>query len=211
MTKKNKKAKHEEQEAPVGPESGTPEEDVTAAAEDPQQVQEAVPAEESSGTDEGAAGGLSEADVLKDRLMRLQADFDNFRKRMARERAEWQTFAVERIIEDLLSVVDHYELGLATAEKHDADQAVLDGFRLVYDQFLGVFKKQGVEQISAAPGMPFNPHEHEAISHVPSEEHPADVIIAETRRGYKIGDKLVRPLQVVVSSGPAVTTETDGE
>ena len=150
-----------------------------------------------------AAPAPGELDILKDRLLRLQADFDNFRKRTARERQEWQAFATEQLIKDFLAVVDHFELGLVTAEKNQTPPAVLDGFKLVYDQMLGLLKKQGVTVLTAAPGSAFDPHQHEAISHMPSEEHPADVVIAETRRGYKLGDKLIRPLQVVVSSGSA--------
>ncbi len=149
------------------------------------------------------ASAPGEATQLKDRLLRLQADFDNFRKRSARERQEWQAFATESVIKELLAVVDHYELGLATAAKHSTPASVLDGFKLVYDQLLGVLKKQGVTVLTVAPGAVFDPHQHEAISHLPSDEYPADVVIAETRRGYKLGDKLIRPLQVVVSSGPA--------
>jgi len=144
----------------------------------------------------------SEADILKDRLLRLQADFDNFRKRAARERAEWQVFALEQFIQELLPVVDHYELGLATAEKQQIDASVMGGLKLVYDQMMSVLKKQGLTQVSAKPGSAFDPHQQEAISHIASEEHPADVVIAETRRGYKLGEKMIRPLQVVVSSGP---------
>ena len=150
-----------------------------------------------------AAPAPGELDILKDRLLRLQADFDNFRKRTARERQEWQAFATEQLIKDFLAVVDHFELGLVTAEKNQTPPAVLDGFKLVYEQMLGLLKKQGVTVLTAAPGSAFDPHQHEAISHMPSEEHPADVVIAETRRGYKLGDKLIRPLQVVVSSGSA--------
>jgi molecular chaperone GrpE len=153
----------------------------------------------------------SETAQLKDRLLRLQADFDNYRKRSARERADWQSFATEQLLLDLLPVVDHYELGLANAEKNDTPPAVLNGFKLVYDQFLGVLRKQGVTPVAAAPGAAFDPHRHEAISHVPSEEHPADVIIAETRRGYTLGEKLIRPLQVVVSSGPGSRAAGDGK
>ncbi len=148
-----------------------------------------------------------EAAILKDRLLRLQADFDNFRKRSARERADWQVFALEQFVQDLLPVVDHYELGLETAKKEQTSAPVLEGLKLVYDQLLGVLKKNGVTQVKAEPGTPFDPHKQEAISHIPSEEHPADVIIAETRRGYLIGEKMIRPLQVVVSSGGAQTAE----
>jgi molecular chaperone GrpE len=150
---------------------------------------------------------ISEANQLKDRLLRLQADFDNFRKRSARERAEWQVFALEQIIQDLLPVVDHYELGLATAIKNQTAQPVVDGLKLVYEQLINVLKKNGVAQVRANPGEAFDPHKQEAISHIPSEEHAADIVIAETRRGYMLGEKMIRPLQVVVSSGPGPASD----
>jgi molecular chaperone GrpE len=160
-------------------------------------------AEPAAPESEPVADAPSEADIVKDRLLRLQADFDNFRKRTARERQEWQAFATEQLIKDFLAVVDHFELGLANAEQHQTPPAVREGFKLVYEQMLGLLKKQGVTVLTAAPGAPFDPHQHEAISHLPSEHYPADTVIAETRRGYKIGEKLIRPLQVVVSSGSA--------
>jgi len=172
---------------------------------EPESAQPAVEA-----VPDDASADKKEIDALKDRLLRLQADFDNFRKRSARERSEWQSFAIEQLVLELLPVVDHYELGLAMAEKQNADPSVLNGLKLVYDQLVGVLKKQGVTFLSAAPGTRFDPHQHEAISHVPSDEHAADVIIAETRRGYKLGEKLIRPLQVVVSSGAAEAPESDG-
>lgn len=169
-----------------------------------------IPVTEATGADtetaapeaDAPAPVASEADQLKDRLLRLQADFDNFRKRSARERAEWQVFATENILQDLLPVLDHYELGLATAVKQQTAPAVLDGFRLVYDQLIGTLKRHGLAQVSVTVGEAFDPHRHDAISHLASEEHPADTVIAETRKGYTLGEKLIRPVQVVVSSGP---------
>lgn len=199
MSKKKTVEKEKIEETPV---------DATESVENSDAV---VKEAEASVSDEAAVESEEKNDesVLKDRMLRLQADFDNFRKRTARERSEWQAYATEQLIQDLLPVVDHYEMGLSTAEKQGVDKAVIDGLKLVYDQLIGVFKKQGVVPLSAEPGAPFNPHEHEAISHIPSEEHPADVIIAETRRGYKQGDKLIRPLQVVVSSGPGAAEESE--
>lgn len=182
-----------EQEEQVAPE--TTEVKSEATIENPP-AEEAAPATPSD-----------ESVILKDRLLRLQADFDNFRKRSARERAEWQVFALEQFVQDLLPVVDHYELGLETAKKEQTSGPVLEGLKLVYDQLLGVLKKNGVTQVKAEPGTPFDPHKQEAISHIPSEEHPADVVIAETRRGYLLGEKMIRPLQVVVSSGGAQSEE----
>lgn len=163
--------------------------------------------EADSAADQPEAATQAEEEALETRLLRLQADFDNFRKRTARERSDWQRQAAENVLHDLLPVVDHYELGLKTARQHQAEQAVLDGFQMVYEQFLAALRKHQVSPI-AAEGEEFDHNVHEAITTLPSEEHPAGIIMAETRRGYRIGDKLLRASLVVVSSGPA---EAEGD
>lgn len=139
-------------------------------------------------------------DPLRVRLMRLQADFDNFRKRQVRERAEWITRANEEIFIELLPVLDHYEMGLKSAEEHQTDNSVIDGFKLVYNQLLDVLEKQNVTPVESI-GEKFDPHVHEALTHMPSDK-PAETVIEQVRRGYTLGDKLLRAAQVVVSSGP---------
>lgn len=195
----NKHHKHEKEKPPPASGAGP-------AVEEAPETPVTPPA---AGEDESAPAA-DETSMLKDRILRLQADFDNFRRRTAKERSEWQVFALEDLIQEILPVVDHFEMGLATAGKHNTDAAVLDGFRMVYDQMLAVLRKNGVTQLSAEPGAAFDPHQHEAISHIPSEEHGPDVIIAETRKGYRLGEKMIRPLQVVVSSGPAGDAESGG-
>ena len=139
--------------------------------------------------------------ALKDRLLRLQADFENFRKRTAREQADVCQRANEDLILRLLPVVDHFELGLRNAQIHHAESAVTEGFQLVYDQMLGVLRDAGLTPIESE-GQVFDPQVHEAVSHVPAAEHPADAIITQTRRGYLLGNRVLRAAQVVVSSGP---------
>jgi molecular chaperone GrpE len=147
-----------------------------------------------------------EEESLRDQFIRLQADFANFRNRTQRERLELYQRANEDLLLELLPVLDHYEMGLQTAEQHDADKAVVDGFRMVYDQFLGILGKFNVKPVDAV-GQPFDPHMHEALTHMPSEEYPAEVCSNQIRRGYLFGDRLLRAAQVVVSSGPARTEE----
>ncbi|OQW96304.1 MAG: nucleotide exchange factor GrpE [Verrucomicrobia bacterium A1] len=139
---------------------------------------------------------------LKDQLLRLRADFDNFRKRTQRERGELAQRVVENLMLDLLPIVDHFELGLQTAQAQQADPALLDGFKVVYDQLMAVLKNAGLTPFDSV-GQPFDPNRHEAVSQLPSEEHAADLIMAQTRRGYLLGDRLLRAERVVVSSGPA--------
>ncbi len=148
--------------------------------------------------------------ALKDRLLRLQADFDNFRKRTTRDRDDQARRACERILKDLLPVIDHFDLGLQAAHKHHVKHAVIDGLSGVLKQLEQVMEKAGVMPI-VTQGQVFDPHVHEPVTHLASDEHPEHVIIQETRRGYKLGNFLLRPAQVIVSTGPATGTGQPGE
>ena len=141
-------------------------------------------------------------EILQDRLLRLQADFENYRKRMEREKKDWIAFAAEKLLLELLPVLDHFELGLADSAKSGAPAAFTEGFQLVCNQFRAALEKAGVQAI-VAEGVAFDPNLHEAITHLPSDTVPEGHVAAQTRRGYKLGDKLLRAAQVVVSSGPA--------
>jgi len=102
-----------------------------------------------------------EDEALEQRFLRLQADFDNYRKRALRERVEWQAQANENLLNDLLPVLDHYELGLSTANKHETDASVVNGFKMVYDQFVAALRKHQVEPIDSE-GQYFDHNLHDA-------------------------------------------------
>ncbi|MCU0857843.1 MAG: nucleotide exchange factor GrpE [Pontiellaceae bacterium] len=136
---------------------------------------------------------------LKNQLLRLQADFDNFRKRTQRERNELFLFANESLFLEMLPVIDHFEMGFKSADAHQADNSVTEGFRIVYNQLLDVLKKFNVTAMDTV-GEIFNPHRHEAVLHMPSDK-PAETVIEQVRRGYLLGEKLLRAAQVIVSSG----------
>ena len=101
-------------------------------------------------------------------------------------------------------------MGLSTARQQEAEASVIDGFQMVYDQMLSTLKKFKLEPLEAE-GAVFDPHKHEAATHIPSEEHAADIVIAQTRRGYMLGDKLLRAAQVVVSSGSSDGVAESGQ
>lgn len=139
-------------------------------------------------------------EVWKDRFLRLQADFDNYRKRADREKKEWVAYASEKLAADILPAMDNFELGLKDGQTNGTPPALLEGFVLIYNQLQAALAKAGVTPIDAE-GQPFDPNLHEAITYMPSADAPEGMIVAQTRRGYKIGDKLLRAAQVVVSSG----------
>lgn len=184
-----------------------PKPDAPAPAEDPNRpaVDPAVPAPEAPpaapAPEPAAEPQPSPEEVLKDRLLRLQADFDNYRKRMDREKKDWIAFASEKLVLELLPVLDHFELGLTDSAKNGVPAAFIEGFQLVYNQLRAALEKSGVQAIDAE-GAAFDPHLHEAITHLPSDDVPEGHVVVQTRRGYQLGDKLLRAAQVVVSSGP---------
>jgi molecular chaperone GrpE len=184
MSKENKN-KALEQEETVTQETATEEAvDETAAKEDVEVIEEEQKDEE----------------PLRIQLMRLRADFDNFRKRQVRERADWIIRANEDLFLELLPVLDHYEMGLKSAKEHHTDNSVIEGFKLVYNQLIDLLEKFNVTPVDAV-GEAFDPHKHEALTHMPSDK-PAETVIEQVRRGYLLGDRLLRAAQVVVSSGP---------
>ncbi|MDR1436224.1 MAG: nucleotide exchange factor GrpE [Puniceicoccales bacterium] len=139
---------------------------------------------------------------LEDALARARADHDNYRKRTERERSELAEFACVSIVEDLLPVLDHFELGLQAAAKGEGEDHVVSGFSMILGQLRQLLSSRSVESIGAV-GEPFDPHSEEAVALVPNGEVERDHIIQVVRRGYRIGKRLLRPAAVVVSSGAA--------
>ncbi|MDK1021378.1 MAG: nucleotide exchange factor GrpE [Candidatus Hydrogenedentes bacterium] len=140
----------------------------------------------------------AEAGELKDQLLRGRAEFDNYRKRSAREVERIRKTASESLIHDLLPVIDNLELALDHTQ--NASGPLADGVKMVLEQLLEVLARNGLEPIEAL-GQPFDPNVHEAVSQVESEEVPKDKVAKEFQRGYKLGGQILRPSKVVVSLG----------
>ena len=169
--------------------------------------------ESDEGTDEDAGPEtLTEAREaiaeLNERIVRLTADFDNFRKRAQREKDEARQFANQGLLEKLLPVLDNFEMAL-TAVK-DADPSVRDGVQMILDQLLGVLKESGVEP-GDAMGQPFDPNLHEALSQEETTEVEEGTVVQQVQRGYKLNDRLVRPARVVVAKAPGAAEEAPTE
>ena len=140
---------------------------------------------------------LVERDEAIDRWKRTAADFDNFRKRATREREEYVTLANERLVKELLPILDDLERALVAATEHE-EAALEDGVRLVHQSLENLLARQGVREIDAE-GM-FDPHVHEALLSQPSDAAEGSVIDV-VQKGYTLGDRVVRPARVVVA-GP---------
>jgi molecular chaperone GrpE len=162
--------------------------------------------EESPEVDE--LGALqAERDELFDRLQRVAADFDNFRKRAAREQADTVTRANERLVKELLPVLDDLGRALEAAAEHE-EAKLEDGVRLVHRSLADLLAREGLAEIETDGR--FDPHVHEALLSQPSDADEGDVIEV-VQKGYKLGDKVLRPARVVVSAGAPPVAEEDDE
>ncbi len=140
-----------------------------------------------------------ERDELQDRLLRTAAEFDNYRKRTEREKRDWSDATTAEILRDVLPILDDLERALAAPPAEDGGDAGLRaGVELIRRQFAEVLKRRGVEPIEAI-GQDFDPMWHEAVAHEPANGRRDDEITGELRRGYRIGQRLLRPAQVRVA------------
>jgi molecular chaperone GrpE len=187
--KKKDDTKTQEIDAAAGAASDGPE---TAAA-----PEEAV---ETAAGDQGETAEPPKAAEpdWKDQYARLMADFDNFKKRTARDREETYRYAEADILKDLLPTVDNLALALASAK--DKEDDFVKGVRLVYDTFLSALKSHGAEPFDSL-GLELDPERMEAIATLPSPDIEEGKVSTEVKRGWKLKDKLLRAAQVVASSG----------
>lgn len=138
---------------------------------------------------------LSKAEENYDRLVRLQADYDNFRRRTRQEKEEFYKYASEKLINTLLPVLDNFELALSA--EGDSIENIKSGVQMIYKQLLDVLATEGVTPIPTV-GEQFDPLRHEAVLRTESDEHPDNTIVQELRRGYFLKDKVIRPSMVKV-------------
>jgi molecular chaperone GrpE len=147
--------------------------------------------------DSGSALETELADV-KDRLLRLQAEFDNYRKRMDRERIEIRRRAAEDLVSELLPVLDHFEMGLESLQTAFPDDPTADGIKLVFKQLLQALKQAGLEEVPAE-GNSFDPNVHEAVGNLPTQELEEGTVAQQIRKGYLLNRHLLRPASVLVA------------
>lgn len=141
-----------------------------------------------------------EAQENYDRFLRVSAEFENYKKRAAREMADFKKFANESFVQQLLPVVDNLERAIAACSENDAAASggVLQGIRMTLDEILKVFEKFVVKPIHAL-GQPFDPNFHQAVMQKETDKDPGNTVIEELQKGYTIHDRLLRPAMVVVS------------
>lgn len=138
-------------------------------------------------------------DTLNNQYIRLAADFDNYRKRQEQEKEALLKYGAESTLKKMIEVLDNFERGLKAIETVEDCEKVKECYNLAYKNFMDVLTKAGLEAIKAE-GETFDPNFHEAVMQTPSTEHPEHTIIAELQKGYKLGDKVLRPTLVNVAT-----------
>ena len=150
--------------------------------------------------------------ALQERMVRLQADFDNFRRRALKEREEAHQYGHENLVKDLLASVDNLDRAIEHARKSDGGdfESMLQGVELVRRELLGALANHGMSEIEAG-NVAFDPNVHEAMAQQEDDSVPANTVIAVFQKGYRLRDRLLRPARVVVSTPAAGVGEGEAE
>ncbi|MGP0586062.1 MULTISPECIES: nucleotide exchange factor GrpE [Paenibacillus] len=153
-------------------------------------------------TDAGASAELeklrAESEDYQQRLLRTQADFDNFRRRTVKEKEELGKYASAKLITELLPVIDNFERALSSSGESTDANSYIKGVEMIFRQLDGVLKAEGLIPMEAE-GQPFNPEFHQAIMQVESDEHEEGIVVEVVQKGYLLKDKVLRPAMVKVS------------
>jgi molecular chaperone GrpE len=148
--------------------------------------------------------GVQDKDQLiceyQDRLLRTQAEFQNYQKRVEREFAEFKTYANSKLLDDLLFILDDFQNALS-ADCEGSDMEFIKGFEMIYKNLIDVLGREGLEEIKAQ-GEKFDPWKHEAVDMIPTSDHPEHTILNVVQKGYTYNDKVLRPAKVRVSTEP---------
>lgn len=140
-----------------------------------------------------------DASEYKDKYLRLLAEMENTRKRLQKERLELVQYAVQNVLVDFLNPIDHMENALSyTDQMPEQIKNWAVGFKMIMEQFKDVLTNQGVTAYKSV-GMEFNPHSHEAVEMIETDDYPAGTVVEESIKGYKMGDKIIRPARVKVA------------
>ncbi len=142
----------------------------------------------------------AEVEETRDRLLRVSADFENYKKRSAREASEFRKYANQALLKEMLPVVDNLELAISSTEgKSDFDRRLREGMEMTRNEILKVFEKFHVRPIEAV-GKPFDPEFHEAVMREESDAVSENTVVSEFQKGYLIHERLLRPAMVVVAA-----------
>lgn len=200
FNKENKNSKEDAQTETEssGSENSDPSvERATEAVEYPQDTSANSGAERSTET-----ACLKENEMLKEQLLRLAADFDNFRKRTARQMEENRKAVLEQVLLDFVEVTDNFDRALKSARTAEDMNSIISGIEQLSRQFFSILQKYGIEKIESEKATEFDPHRHEAVQHIETSEVPDNTIVDVYKPGYALNSRVIRPAMVSVSRCP---------
>ena len=171
-------------------------------SEDPQRLSDFDDGAAAPEPKDPAAEAKAEADKFKNEYLYLRAEFENFKRQAVKERADLRRYGAERLVFDLLNILDIFETALATETTPETIANFRKGIEMTASELKSVLQRHGVEEIPAN-GVPFDPTTHEALSSEESDEFPAGHITRVFKKPYKLHDRIVRPGQVVVAKPKA--------
>jgi molecular chaperone GrpE len=187
------------QEQGVSPENG---EEVTAETEGPLEEETEVIEE----AEEAKADLEAEFNNLQQRFLRLTADFDNYRRRTRQENAEIRRTANERLLLDIIPIIDNFERALNAAKK-ELPENIITGIEMIYRQLHNLLSQEGVEPVESV-GKPFDPVYQDAFERIETTEYPEGTVTAEVQKGYLLHGKVLRPALVIVAKKPETEIKT---
>jgi molecular chaperone GrpE len=184
-------------ENPESKNSGSSAEKVNEARESSEKASVSQEAEKSTETI-----CQEENQILKDQLFRLAADFDNFRKRAARQMEDNRKVVLEQVLLDFVEVTDNFDRALKSAKTAEDMSSIVSGIEQLSRQFFSIFEKYGLEKIKSEKASEFDPHRHEAVQHIETSEVPDNTILEVYKPGYALNSKVIRPAMVSVARSP---------
>jgi molecular chaperone GrpE len=196
--RKRKKLEQTEVEAEAAPPVAEP--PATTADDPPAEAAEAKTPASAEPVESEIERLQKEASAMRDLAQRKQAEFDNYRKRMERERSDLSRYAAAEVVREILPVVDNLERAMKAAPGSSEEQ-IRDGVAIILRQLQDLLNRMGLTEIQSL-GKPFDPHVHEAVSQTETEEHPEGTILDVFQRGYQFKDRLLRPAMVSVARRP---------
>eukprot|EP01156_Anaeramoeba_ignava_P014006 Anaeramoba_ignava/a608017_40.p3 GENE.a608017_40~~a608017_40.p3 ORF type:complete len:201 (-),score=59.13 a608017_40:2180-2782(-) len=148
-----------------------------------------------------------EKQEIKDKYLRTAAEFENYRRRSNEEKADWIKNATQKLVLEVCDVLDNFERAIITGKEKHTYESLMTGIEMIFKQLESVLKKEGVEKIEAL-GEEFDPMYHEALAQIPSE-HDKNKVAAIIQNGYKMNNKIIRPVRVAVSNGETPVLENN--
>lgn len=167
-------------------------------AEEHVEVEQEVVTEEESVIDEHEQL-KQQFDELNQRYLRVHADYENFRRRTKEEKEAAAKYRAQQLVEGILPVLDNFERALMVESEIEETKSVLQGMEMIHRQLLEALKNEGVSPIQAV-GEPFDPHLHQAVMQVETDEYESNVVVEELQRGYKLHERVIRPSMVKVNA-----------